>query len=234
MKNGGRIQTDCTKEEIRFHGISSKGIRSKGIRSKGIKYEEIKYEEIKPEIFSVSEVSDLELSVSESSISESSISESFVSEIPDSERKRIKFIFFLYIIWVVKVIIFKYPIASLWDRVTSWNCRMIREGLEQANFTLFKTIRMYIRYSDQLNSMENLAGNIVVFLPLGVLLPCLQAPCKKLLQMLLNVLVFVMGIEIFQLLSTFGVFDVDDILLNTIGAVLGWSLYRWWEYGIQR
>lgn len=171
---------------------------------------------------------------SEISVLEVSTSEISISEILESKRIQIKFIFFLYIAWVVKVIIFKYPVASLWDHVTSWDCDRIREGLEQANFTFFKTIRMYIRYSDQLNSLENLAGNIVVFLPLGVLLPCLQAPCRKFLQMLPNVLVFVMGIEIFQLLSTFGAFDVDDILLNTIGAVLGWILYHWWNYGIQR
>ena len=50
--------------------------------------------------------------------------------------------------------------------------------------------------------------------------------------MLLNAFVFVLGIEMFQLFSAFGAFDVDDILLNCLGASLGFGVYRlvqWWK-----
>ncbi len=150
---------------------------------------------------------------------------------PKLAGKRLKLLFFLYMAWVIKVIIFKYPMESLRDIAANWEQVMIREGLEHANFTFLKTIRMYIRYAYKLNSLENLAGNVVVFIPLGILLPFLQEDCRKFSHLLLNVLIFVVGIEIFQLFSAFGVFDVDDILLNTIGAVLGWILYHCWKYG---
>ena len=137
-------------------------------------------------------------------------------------QKRRKIIFFLYLILVVKLVIFKYPIEDLKAIAASWQKDVILEGLYTANFTLFKTIRMYIDYAYKLNSFENLVGNIVLFIPFGFLLPlCMKQGCN----FFLNAFLFVLGIEVFQLFSAFGAFDVDDILLNCLGAVMGYCLY---------
>jgi glycopeptide antibiotics resistance protein len=92
---------------------------------------------------------------------------------------------------------------------------------------------MYIDYSYKLNSFENLAGNIVVFIPFGFLLPMVLKRGRNFFVMLLNAFLFVTGIEVFQLFSAFGAFDVDDILLNCLGAVTGYLgflvLERWME-----
>lgn len=136
---------------------------------------------------------------------------------------------FLYIAIVIKVIIFKYPWEDLKAIADTWEKGVILEGLDTANFTLFKTIKMYINYSYMLNSFENLAGNIVVFVPFGFLLPYVQKGAAKFPVLLLNAFLFVVGIEVFQLFSAFGAFDVDDILLNCFGASMGWVIYRVWE-----
>ena len=115
------------------------------------------------------------------------------------------------------------------DIASSWKKDVILEGLDTANFTLFKTIRMYINYSYKLNSFENLAGNIVVFVPFGILLPYVFEKGRKFWVMLLNAFILVLGIEVFQLFSAFGAFDVDDILLNCLGAVLGYIIFLIWE-----
>ena len=145
-----------------------------------------------------------------------------------NERKSILFkrtIFFIYLLIVIKLIIFKYPYEQLKAIADSWEKGVILEGLDTANFTLFKTIRMYIKYSYKLNSFENLIGNIVVFVPYGLLFPCVLKKGSNVFVMLLNAFLFVTGIEIFQLFSAFGAFDVDDILLNCVGAVIGYLLY---------
>ena len=98
---------------------------------------------------------------------------------------------------------------------------LFRSGLSSANFTLFKTIRMYIRYYDRLNSFENLFGNILVFIPYGMLYPLAFPKKKDYFIFLPSVFLFVTSIELFQLLSAFGAFDVDDILLNCMGALIG-------------
>lgn len=146
-----------------------------------------------------------------------------------NKSKRIKIVFFIYIAIVIKVIIFKYPWEDLKAVVDTWEKGVILEGLDTANFTLFKTIKMYINYSYMLNSFENLAGNIVVFVPFGFLLPYVQKGAAKFPVLLLNAFLFVLGIEVFQLFSAFGAFDVDDILLNCFGASMGWVIYRVWE-----
>jgi len=144
-------------------------------------------------------------------------------------RKRMKIVFFIYLLLVIKVIIFKYPLDQLMEIAGSWEKGVILEGLDTANFNLFKTIRMYIDYSYMLNSFENIVGNIVVFVPFGFLLPYVLLKGKNFLVMLSNAFIFVLGIEIFQLFSAFGAFDVDDILLNCFGAVLGYMAYHGFE-----
>ena len=72
-------------------------------------------------------------------------------------------------------------------------------------------------------------GNVVVFIPFGFLLPYVVKWGRNFLVMLLNALLFVTGIEVFQLFSAFGAFDVDDILLNTVGAILGYLAYLAFE-----
>lgn len=140
-------------------------------------------------------------------------------------KKCVRLIFFIYLLIVMKVIIFKYPLEQLGEIAATWEKGVILEGLDTANFTLFKTIRMYIDYSYMLNSFENLVGNVVVFIPFGFLLPYVWQWGRNFLVMLLNAFLFVLGIEVFQLFSAFGAFDVDDILLNCFGAVLGYIAY---------
>lgn len=148
-------------------------------------------------------------------------------------RKYVKLIFLIYLIAVIKVIIFKYPVEQLRAIAATWEKGVILEGLDTANFTLFKTIRMYIDYSYMLNSFENLVGNVVVFIPFGFLIPYVLKKGRNFFVMLINAFLFVLGIEVFQLFSAFGAFDVDDILLNCAGAVLGYFFYLIYE-GIKK
>ena len=135
-------------------------------------------------------------------------------------------LFWMYLIVVVRLIIFKYPLAQLVEIARNWGIEVVKYGWETANFTFFKTIRMYIDYAYKLNSFENLVGNVVVFIPFGFLLPLVLKKGKNFLLMFFNTFLFVLGIEVFQLFSAFGVFDVDDILLNCFGAVIGYLLWR--------
>lgn len=142
------------------------------------------------------------------------------------KRNLMKFFFAVYILLVIKVIVFKYPYAQLRAIAATWRRGVILEGLGTANFIPFKTIKMYIDYAYKLNSVENLLGNVLVFVPFGFLFPLTAREGEKFHVMLLNAFVFVLGIEVFQLFSAFGAFDVDDILLNCLGAALGYGAYR--------
>ena len=145
------------------------------------------------------------------------------------DNKKIwKFVFLVYILILVKLIIFKYPLEYLMDIMQKWEKEIILEGLSTANFTLGKSIRMYIRYFNKFpfwNGFANLVGNILVFIPYGFLLPKVYPRCGRWWRVFYCSMGFVMCIELFQLFSAFGAFDVDDILLNVCGTMLGYGIF---------
>lgn len=143
-----------------------------------------------------------------------------------SKQFLLKLFFAVYILFVIKVIIFKYPMEELRAIADTWRKDVILEGLGTANFMPFRTIKMYIDYAYKLNSVENLAGNLLVFVPLGFFLPLMSEELQRFSEVFLNVFTFVLGIEVFQLFSAFGAFDVDDILLNCLGAIIGFWCYK--------
>ena len=143
-----------------------------------------------------------------------------------SRQTLLKLFFAVYILFVIKVIIFKYPMEQLRMIANTWQKGVILEGLCTANFMPFRTIKMYINYAHKLNSVENLAGNLIVFVPLGFLLPLVSEDFRRFSDVLLYVFTFSLGIEVFQLFSAFGAFDVDDILLNCLGASVGYWIYK--------
>lgn len=142
-------------------------------------------------------------------------------KIRENGKHKWKWIFFLYALIIIRLIVFKYPYSELRRIASHWRSDVVWEGLACANFTLFKTIRMYIRYYERLNSFENLFGNVLVFVPYGILYRLAFQKRWHSVCFFPAVFLFVTGIELFQLLSAFGKFDVDDILLNCVGAVLG-------------
>lgn len=144
----------------------------------------------------------------------------------DRQRKLIRAILAVYILLIIRLVIFKYPWAELRQIAQSWERSVVLEGLDTANFTPCKTIRMYIRYYGRLNSFENLFGNVLIFIPFGYLLPKASDRLHSLLAVFSVTLLFVTGIEVFQLFSAFGAFDVDDFILNCLGAILGYGIMK--------
>lgn len=143
------------------------------------------------------------------------------------KKKQMKILFILYLIIILKVIVFKYPVDQLEEIASSWSKDVFWEGLYKANFEFFRTIKLYIRYWDykKINSFANLIGNILAFIPLSYMLPRVCRPARNFLICMFLSFLFISGIELFQLISAFGVFDVDDILLNMIGALIGYLIY---------
>lgn len=144
------------------------------------------------------------------------------------QKRLISVIFFLYLLFIIRVIVFKYPLSQMQEIVNSWQKDVVLEGLNTANFVPFKTIKMYIQYYDLpgLRSFSNLFGNVLVFIPVGLMLPMVHRASKNILVAIINTLFFIVGIEVFQLFSNFGAFDVDDIILNMFGVLIGSCVYK--------
>lgn len=140
-------------------------------------------------------------------------------------KKLIKGIFILYLLLLIRLIIFKYPPDYLLEIVREWNPDMVRKGIRTANLVPGKSIRMYIRYFPGLNGFANLIGNILVFLPFGYLLPDVYEACRRFVRLFFISGMFILGVELFQLFSAFGAFDVDDLILNMAGVLAGYGIW---------
>ena len=102
----------------------------------------------------------------------------------------------------------------------------INDGWKHANLKPFSTIRLFSsnRVSTEY-STKNIGGNIVGFIPLGFLLPLLFVRVKNFFAVTGIVFFISLLFETTQLVAGIGVFDVDDLILNTAGGVIGYLLY---------
>lgn len=95
-------------------------------------------------------------------------------------------------------------------------------GVHGINVTLFKELTRY-----QIGSRlfyRNIVGNIIMFVPFGFFTSYYLKLDKKRIIFYLTLVVSVV-IELIQL-KIGRAFDVDDIILNMVGGMLGYLLYR--------
>ncbi len=100
----------------------------------------------------------------------------------------------------------------------------IRPGVyEHANLNLFSSyIEAWNNYSK--SYWRNIILNILMFVPFGFLLPLFSDRFKKFYWTLSLGFLFTFGIEATQYITKRGIFEVDDIMNNWIGALIGYSL----------
>ena len=100
------------------------------------------------------------------------------------------------------------------------------------NLQLFKEITRFIRYRDVLGMRAvfwNLGGNVLCFMPFGFFVPWLWKHMDRWYLAVLLSLYLSLLIELTQLFLKVGSFDVDDLLLNTTGGILGYLCYKIWR-----
>ena len=103
-----------------------------------------------------------------------------------------------------------------------------REYIRSVNITPFHTIYSYL--SGRLNVppiiiVSNIIGNIILFIPMGVYLQLLKKS-RKIWTSTLFVLFISLFVEIFQFVWGLGATDIDDIILNFSGGLIGILIYR--------
>lgn len=104
----------------------------------------------------------------------------------------------------------------------------MREGYSY-NLTLFKEIRRFYEHREIIGYRAlflNIFGNVLAFMPFGFFLPMIWKRTDRLFLTAVSSFLMSLCIETVQLVSRVGSFDVDDLLLNTIGGVLGFLAYR--------
>jgi len=70
------------------------------------------------------------------------------------------------------------------------------------------------------HAVVNLLGNVVMFVPLGFLI-CGLSESKSLWHTLWVAALILVVVEVTQLLTLYGSCDIDDLILNLLGAAIG-------------
>lgn len=127
-----------------------------------------------------------------------------------------KIAFVLYIIFLIYFLCF-----------AEWYGRTGDLGVYRYNLEPLKEIKRFLEYREELGTFAvftNLVGNILIFVPLGFLISMASEKDRfgKAVGASLGICLCV---ELFQLITRVGSFDIDDLILNTLGGILGWCLF---------
>lgn len=100
------------------------------------------------------------------------------------------------------------------------------------NLKPFVTLKLYWKLLNSTNAylvrhaFINLVGNVVMFIPLGFFQPYLLGSLRKWYKTLLTTTVLILLVEVVQYVTGLGSCDIDDLILNLLGAWLGYILWR--------
>ncbi|KZE73541.1 hypothetical protein AV654_31925 [Paenibacillus elgii] len=134
-------------------------------------------------------------------------------------------IFYLHILVVISITLFPIPVQS--NLLLSLNRGNIEPNM---NFIPFKSIIDIMQNSvSPFVAVKQIAGNILMCAPFGFYAPLLFQQLKSVIRIIISGILFGLCIELSQLIIGVGIgffyrsLDVDDIILNTIGVILGYA-----------
>lgn len=101
----------------------------------------------------------------------------------------------------------------------------INSGAWGVNIVPFRTMKNYIKYSGFLHTLTNIFGNILIFIPYGILLPEIFPKYRKMTKVFLLSFVTSFFVEFIQFFIGRSV-DIDDLILNVFGSIIGYLIWK--------
>jgi glycopeptide antibiotics resistance protein len=134
-------------------------------------------------------------------------------------KKRLMMVLYIafgvYLLVLLKITVFRAGISL---------SNLFRNGIVIYDF--FAGYLEMIRYGMFFEFIYLFVGNIIWFVPFGFLLPCLSKSFSTFPRVLLSGLFLSLVIEFLQYAFGTGISEADDLILNTLGALIGYALYR--------
>ena len=122
----------------------------------------------------------------------------------------------------------------LFDRASGWESEIAYADQLRSNMNLipFHTIGNYWKVVKQqeyttlfYHCVINLGGNIFLFIPIGYFLPRLWPGLRNFFAFLLTCVLSITLVELLQLVTLLGSLDIDDLILNLFGMLLGYLFF---------
>jgi len=133
-------------------------------------------------------------------------------------------LFIVNLFFLLKIILFKFGPVSMMTLIEQAKRsferpEIILNRLQWANLVPFDTISVSIGRQLSLSQFMNLYGNIAIFIPTGIIISLLVKK-KWSLSFIISFGISLI-LECMQLFLSMGSFDVDDLILNTSGGIIG-------------
>lgn len=136
-----------------------------------------------------------------------------------------RIIFGIYFLVLLKLVVFKGSYADLAAHFSGDGPSPIFP--QPHNIIPFHTLYYYISMQEPFDvALRNIFGNMILFIPYAFLLPFAYHGLGSFKKNLLVVFITSLLFELLQLITRLGSFDVDDILLNVLGGLTGWVIFR--------
>ena len=140
----------------------------------------------------------------------------------DSTKRKIKCLSVLLFILYVLLLVYFLFFSEEYGRVAT------EERMYRYNLIPFVEIRRFWIYRKQLGVFAvftNIFGNVIGFIPYGFILPVIAHKCRRGIFIITSGFALSLLVETVQLFARVGCFDVDDLILNTLGAAIGYLLF---------
>jgi glycopeptide antibiotics resistance protein len=144
---------------------------------------------------------------------------------------KIQVLFTLYVYTLFKIILFKFgsmDMAFLWQqlKMSLGNPDYMSRQFQKGNLIPFKEIsRTFHDISS--HGLINLVGNFAIFMPYGILLGLMLRNQKiSFIDTFILSLGLSLILECAQALFSIGRFDVDDLILNSSGGLIGFITFK--------
>ncbi|WML45420.1 VanZ family protein [Neobacillus sp. PS3-40] len=141
----------------------------------------------------------------------------------------------LKVVIVISFVFYLLGLVSLLflgSRGSVWSDLSLVEYIEKSsNFVPFKTISTYVKaiFDGSMNldiPIKNLVGNLIMFFPMGIYLPYLVKRINNVGIFSFTTIILLFVIEILQSVSRRGSFDIDDFILNMLGTLIGFGIWK--------
>jgi glycopeptide antibiotics resistance protein len=132
--------------------------------------------------------------------------------------------FIIYTITIVALTLFDEIFGRNGLVFVNWNKQLLDSYMKYSfNIVPFKTIRLFINgYLNDLVSFKNFSinifGNLFALMPYGMFIPLMFKKVNKYYKFLILMVILVIGIELLQFITLSGSCDIDDLILNVLGA----------------
>ena len=116
--------------------------------------------------------------------------------------------------------------------IIDWDKTLLNNYLTNSfNLKPFHTIHLFTKgYMDGIVSFKNFSinviGNLTAFMPYGLFLPLIFKSMRKYYKFLIAMILIVVVIELLQFVTMSGSCDIDDLILNVVGASIIYLITR--------